>query len=140
MRKSNAPVGHEVRIGDVDALLGARDADQIFAVNAAADAPLAGEHPDGAGSLAGREDAHRAATALARELAPRAVKEATKLVGGFAADLDHVVAPAAAAVADRQPRQRQVDAAGEGAGGVDDEDLAVVAELYPIEPEAPVER
>ena len=60
-------------------------------------------------------------------------------MGGVAADLDHVVAPARAALGRLEPGRSEVDAPGEPVERVDHEQLAVVALLDALEAEARIE-
>ena len=152
-RVANVAVGDEIRVGDRDRMLRPVQAVQIFAPEVPFAALEAREHPHPAARalaerdeiLWQREEPADGRGAVFREsledgAAPRLVEERAQLFRGVANDLDHVVAPALAAVFDRQPRPREVEAAGEAARAVDDEDLAVIALLDAREIERGAER
>jgi hypothetical protein len=100
--RPHVAIRHEVRVGDVDAGVRPIDPHEVLAVDAAAEAPLAREHPHGSVALA-PERAHVPRGPLPREAPPRVEEQRPQLLGGVTVHFDHVVAPGRALRAGRKP-------------------------------------
>ena len=127
-RAAHGPVGDEVAVRDVDAMLRVRDAMQILAPHVAPLAPRVREDPHAARASAAELPQILGDLGPAH-LLPGVVEERAQLLHGLPTHCDHVVAPAVAGVVDGKPLAGQVDAAGEREASVDDEELAVIAAL-----------